>query len=393
MFRIIRPVNRQRGVILILNSGYQLLDPVPGIVDERFQAFQVVGRNPAHPCAHQLGHAAAGVYLPVLMFPGVLPDIHQRRHRVRHIHRLQVDFNRIRGQRIPLYPVDIIVHPVRQAHDQCDADNPDGSGKCRQESPSLLGQQVVQAQSQCCPEAHGRFLFPLPGFRLLHTVRLPAAGIAYHFPVQQPDRAGRVFFRQVRVMGDHNHQLVPGDLPQDVHHLQAGFAVQRAGRFIRQQDIRVVHQCPGNCHPLHLAAAHLVGAFLQLVSQSDPLQHFRRAPPPFLPAHAGKRQRQFHVGQHCLVRNQVVALEYKSDRMIPVYIPVLFPELFRAPAVDQQIARRIPVQSADDIQQGGLPASGRTENGSKLTFPEFQIDSAQGFHLGIACRIILCNSP
>ena len=37
--------------------------------------------------------------------------------------------------------------------------------------------------------------------------------------------------------------------------------------LVRQHDIRVIHQRPGNGHPLHLAAGHLIGLFVQLISQ------------------------------------------------------------------------------------------------------------------------------
>ena len=194
-------------------------------------------------------------------------------------------------------------------------------------------------------------------------------------------------------MRHHDHQPLPGDLPQDFHHLDAGFTVQRTGGLVRQQDFRIVHQRPGNRHPLHLSAAQLVGLLADLVRQPDLLQGFQRPAPPLFPADPAQGQRQLYVGQYRLVRNQVVALEHKSDRVVPVGIPVAFLKLLRALSADDQVAVGVLVQPADNIQQGGLSAAGRTQDRGKFAFSEFQVDSAQGMHLHFPAGINLRNLP
>ena len=88
-------------------------------------------------------------------------------------------------------------------------------------------------------------------------------------------------------MGYHNDQLFLADLFQDFHHLHTGFAVQGAGGLIRQQNIRVVHQRPGNGHPLHLAAGHLIGLLFQLIPKAHLFQGFHRPAAAFRLADAG----------------------------------------------------------------------------------------------------------
>ncbi len=57
--------------------------------------------------------------------------------------------------------------------------------------------------------------------------------------------------------------------------------------------------------------------------------------------------------------NQVVALEDKADRVVPVGIPVAVLILFRGNAVDDQIAAVVAVEAADDIQKRRLSGTAR----------------------------------
>lgn len=130
------------------------------------------------------------------------------------------------------------------------------------------------------------------------------------FPVPQLDDAGGIPLGQLWVVGDHHHKPVLGHPFQKLHDLDAGLAVQGAGGLISEEDVRVVDQGPGNGHPLHLPAGHLAGALMELVSRPHLLQGLFCPLPPFPPGDAADGQRQFHVGQHRLVGDQVVALVY-----------------------------------------------------------------------------------
>ena len=61
-------------------------------------------------------------------------------------------------------------------------------------------------------------------------------------------------------------------LSQQLHDLDAGFAVQGASGFVCQQNVRIVDEGPGDGHPLHLSAGHLVGLLVEMVSQADLFQ-------------------------------------------------------------------------------------------------------------------------
>ena len=51
------------------------------------------------------------------------------------------------------------------------------------------------------------------------------------------------------------------------------------------------------------------------------------------------------------MRDQVIALEHETDRVVTVGIPVAVLIFFRGDAVDDQVAAVIAVEAADDIKE------------------------------------------
>ena len=201
--------------------------------------------------------------------------------------------------------------------------------------------------------------------------------IANNPAVLDPDNAVGIFFRQFRVVGDHHHKAVLGNLLQQLHDLHAGFRVQRAGGFVSQQNIRVIDQRTGNGHTLHLAAGHLVGLLMKLIAQAHSFQRAGSPAAALLLGDAGDGQRQLNVGQNGLVGNQVVALEHKTDGVVAVGIPVPVRIFFRGDAVNHQIAAVIPIQTADHVQQRGLAGAAGAQNRHELIVPEVQAHTGQ----------------
>ena len=64
---------------------------------------------------------------------------------------------------------------------------------------------------------------------------------------------------------------------QDLHHLHARLAVERAGRLIGKQNVRVVDKRSRDGNALHLAAGHLVRLFVELVAKAHALKRLFRA--------------------------------------------------------------------------------------------------------------------
>ena len=129
---------------------------------------------------------------------------------------------------------------------------------------------------------------------------------------QMQNPAGRLRDRQV--MGDlDNGVSLPVQFLKQTQNFPAGGGIQRAGRLIRQQQRRSAHKSAGNGHTLLLAALKLAGPVLQPVfqphaGQAFPGDRFR------LPVgEAPQQQRHHHILQHIVLRQQVIALEYKAD--------------------------------------------------------------------------------
>ena len=179
-------------------------------------------------------------------------------------------------------------------------------------------------------------------------------------------------------MGDHDDEAVLGYFLQKLHHLQAGLAVQRAGGLVRQQDIRVVDEGAGDGHALHLAAGHLGGALVHLVTQAHLPQGFGGPAAALLARNAGNGQRQLYVGEDGLVGDEVVALEHEADGVVAVGVPVAVGVLFGGDAVDDKVAAVVAVEAADDIQKSGLARAGRAQNGDELVVAEVEADTVEG---------------
>ena len=210
----------------------------------------------------------------------------------------------------------------------------------------------MEGQGQRRKERHGRasrFLFCRSSGRL-HFPTLIGIGVIRDLTVQQADDAGGIFFGQFRIVSHHNDQAILGDIFEDLHNLHAGGGVQSTRRLVGQKNFGIVDQGAGNGHALHLSARELAGPLMHLIRESHLGKRIRGTAAPLRPGYTGERQCQFHVGKYRLVRDQIVALEHESDRVIPIGIPILILVFFCGSAGDDQITRGVPIQAADDIQ-------------------------------------------
>ena len=206
--------------------------------------------------------------------------------------------------------------------------------------------------------------------------------------VLQADDALGILLGKFRVMRHHDDEPVFGDLLQQFHDLHRGLGVQRPRRFIRQQDIRVVHQGAGNGDALHLAAGHLVRFLLKLIPEADFAQRLLRPAAALGMRNARDCQRQLHIRQNRLVGDQVIGLKDKADGVVAIGVPVGVRELSGGASVDDQVSRAEAVQAADDVQQRGLAAAGVAQDRDKLALAEFKIDSLERVNFGIGDHIV-----
>ena len=108
---------------------------------------------------------------------------------------------------------------------------------------------------------------------LVHDERV---GVGADHAVAQVDDARGILFRKFGVVGDHDHEAVLGHVLEQVHDLHGRVRIERAGRLVGQDDVRVVDQCAGDRHALHLAAGQLVWLLVDVFAESDLLQRLAR---------------------------------------------------------------------------------------------------------------------
>ena len=71
-------------------------------------------------------------------------------------------------------------------------------------------------------------------------------------------------------MGHHDHRhLLAGELFHDREHLGGELRIESGGRLVKEQDVRVHHQRPGNGDALLLAAGKRVRVIVFLVGKAD----------------------------------------------------------------------------------------------------------------------------
>ena len=88
--------------------------------------------------------------------------------------------------------------------------------------------------------------------------------------------------------------------------------------------------------------------------------------------HARERERQLHVFQNGLMRNEVIALEHKADAVVAVGIPIAIVKVFGRNTVDQQVARIEMIEPTDNVEHRSFTRPRRSQNGHELVIAKSQ---------------------
>ena len=93
--------------------------------------------------------------------------------------------------------------------------------------------------------------------------------------------------------------------------------------------------------------------------------------------HARERERQLHVFQNGLMRNEVIALENKADAVVAIGIPIAIAKVLGRDAVDQQVTRIKVIQSADNVEHRSFTRPRRSQNGHELVIAKSQAHAVE----------------
>src|SRR3954469_3459395 len=161
------------------------------------------------------------------------------------------------------------------------------------------------------------------------------------------------------------------DPVEQPHDADAGRRVEVAGRLVRQQDRGPVDEGPGDRDPLLLAAGELVREAALLAGEADEVEHLRHGVRDRVPGLADHLQRERHVLEHGLVRQQPEVLEHHTDLTAQLRdLPVRQPPDVLARHVHDAAAR--PLLAQHQAQESGLARSGRTDEEDELPLDDLE---------------------
>ena len=169
-------------------------------------------------------------------------------------------------------------------------------------------------------------------------------------------------------------------------HLLAQLQVQRAQGLVQQQDLRLVHQRPGDGDALLLSAGQRVDGALLVALHLHQLQHpVHPAPDLFLllpvRVHAQLLRRlqvqaKGDVVKHVQMIEQRVLLEHRVDAAL------VGGDARHVLPLEQDFTLAGHFKSADDAQQRGLATARGPQQRDEFTFADVEVHVVQ--HLGVA---------
>ena len=204
-------------------------------------------------------------------------------------------------------------------------------------------------------------------FRLFRDIRI---AVRFDESVFQAHDARGIVLRKLGIMRYHDHETFARDPFDEVHDLDARLAVECARRLVRKQDRGIVDKGARNGDALHLSARKLIGTLVKFCPEPHALQRLFRPLLPLLFGNARDRQRDFHVAEHRLMRDQIIRLKNEADTVVSVDVPIPVFILFCGFSVDDEIAFAVLIETADNIEQSRFPAPRLTENTYKFVFTE-----------------------
>ncbi|MBA7647584.1 hypothetical protein ES703_55357 [subsurface metagenome] len=182
---------------------------------------------------------------------------------------------------------------------------------------------------------------------------------------------------------------LPVQVYQEAHDVVGILGVQVGGRFVGDNELRFLDDSPGDGHPLALAAAQLRRPGFHLIHEIHPFQGLIHRLLSLSGGHPCKQQRELHVLENVVHRQQVEGLENEPDpqptevRQLPVVLPA------QGHVQHRDRALRRGIQPADNIEQGGLAGAGGPHQSGEFAHRHVHGDVSQGGKVTAAHRVAL----
>ena len=378
-------IDNRRYTVAVLNGVDLFIDAVATGIEPCLKALHVVGLNARKHILYGRDHrdpigslslAVGAVVGRTLVLGRIVIRGPLSAHHGRQVVILLGNGEWVARERILLDLFDVIVHAVGQRQNRRDTDNANRARKGRHGRAALLSHKVSGRKPQRRHKAHRGFARGL-SLATRGVSDIKRIGVVGDLAVRQVDDARGVLVRQLGIVRDHDDQAVARNVLKQVHDLHGRCRVQGTGRLVCQHDLGVVDQGAGDGHALHLPARKLARALVNVLAQADFLQRLARTLAALGMPHARERERQLHVFQNGLMRNEVIALEHKADAVVAIGVPIAVAEVLGRDAVNQQVARIKVIQSADNIEHRGFTRTRGTQNGHELVIAKRQAHAVE----------------
>jgi len=192
--------------------------------------------------------------------------------------------------------------------------------------------------------------------------------------------------RNTRIMRHHQDRLLVllVQTAKEIEDLLSRLRVELARGFVRQEERRVV--CEGNRDrdPLLFAAAQFVRSMDGPLGHPDEFQEFL---PPFVPD-GGSLRRESHRELDVLLRgegrDEVEELEDETDALEAIPDQVRVAQVDQIRSVHLNTPRRGAVDSANEVQQGGLAAARWTLDRDEFAVGDLHVEASKGDDFGLS---------
>ena len=154
-----------------------------------------------------------------------------------------------------------------------------------------------------------------------------------------------------------------------------GGGIQIARRLVGKQNARLVHKGAGDRHALLLSTGKLRRKVPPPVRQSDAPEKVTRPLP--RPGIASKIERNRDVFFGRKGRNQLKRLKNETDGFTPQPRALVFRQGADVGAIQQHPARRWPIQTGEQAQQGAFSAPRWPDNRDQLAVADHKRDAVQ----------------
>lgn len=182
------------------------------------------------------------------------------------------------------------------------------------------------------------------------------------------------------VVGDQNDGgvLRPRQAQEFLQYGRGVGAVQRPGRFVREDHGRSVDQGPCHGDALTLPARHLGRAAFAQLAEPEPLQHFSRRRERGLLALPGQAQRQRGVLLHGQLGEQFAVLEDEAEALAAQRTDFVVAEPAECPVLEPHLTACGGQHARQAVQQRGLAGTALPGDGHDLAAGDREVGVTDG---------------